>query len=78
MFEEAALQSEVRSEIAGLIWKVVASVGQSVAEDEQLVIIESMKMEIPVLAPKKGLVREIRVKEGDEIAEGQILVVLTH
>ena len=71
------MRSEVRSEIAGLIWKVVASVGQTVAEDEPLIIIESMKMEIPVLAAKKGRVQEIRVNEGDEIAEGQLLVILT-
>ena len=71
------MRSEVRSEIAGLIWKVVASVGQTVAEDEPLIIIESMKMEIAVLADKKGLVQEIRVSEGDEIAEGQLLVILT-
>jgi acetyl-CoA carboxylase biotin carboxyl carrier protein len=71
------MRSEVRSEIAGLIWKVVASVGQTVAADEPLVIIESMKMEIPVLAAKGGLVQEVRVNEGDEIAEGQILLVLT-
>jgi len=71
------MRSEVRSEIAGLIWKVVASVGQTVVADEPLVIIESMKMEIPVLAAKGGLVQEVRVNEGDEIAEGQILLVLT-
>lgn len=75
--QEAPLRSEVRSEIAGLICKVVASVGQTVAADEPLIIIESMKMEIPVLAAQKGLVQEIRVNEGDEIAEGQLLVVLT-
>lgn len=71
------MRSEVKSEIAGLVWKVVASVGQTVADDEQLIIIESMKMEIPVLAAKKGVVREIRVNEGDEIAEGQVLLILT-
>ena len=70
------MRSEVRSEIAGLIWKVEVSVGQTVAKEDLLVIIESMKMEIPVLATRSGLVQEIRVNEGDEIAEGQLLVIL--
>ena len=70
------MQSEVRSEIAGLIWKVEVSVGQTVAKEDPLVIIESMKMEIPVLATRNGLVQEIRVNAGDEIAEGQLLVIL--
>lgn len=71
------MRTELKSEIAGRIWKVLASVGQKVAEDEQLLIIESMKMEIPVLATKKGIVQEIRVDEGEEIAEGQVLAILT-
>jgi acetyl-CoA carboxylase biotin carboxyl carrier protein len=71
------LRTEIKSEIAGRIWKVLATAGQAVAEEEQIIIIESMKMEIPVLASKKGLVHEIRVSEGDEIAEGQVLVILT-
>ena len=72
-----ALRSEIKSEIAGRIWKVVVTPGQSVSTGEQLAIIESMKMEIPVDAPSNGRVEEIRVQEGDEIAEGQTLVVLT-
>lgn len=71
------LRFEVKSEIAGRIWKVLAGVGQTVAEDEQFIIIESMKMEIPVLAPKKGVIRELRVSEGDEISEGEILAIVT-
>jgi len=66
----------VKSEITGKIWKVEASVGQSVSQDDQLVVIESMKMEIPVLAPAAGVVREIRVAEGEEVKEGQIVAVL--
>lgn len=71
------MRLEVKSEIAGRIWKILANVGQAVAEDEQFIIIESMKMEIPVVAPKKGVIREIRVDEGNEISEGQILAVIT-
>ncbi len=73
---ETSLRQEVKSEIAGRIWKVVASVGQPVAADDSLLIIESMKMEIPVVAPRNGVIREIRVAEGDEVTEGQLLVVI--
>jgi acetyl-CoA carboxylase biotin carboxyl carrier protein len=66
----------VKSEITGKIWKVEATVGQSVSQDDQLVLIESMKMEIPVLAPANGVVRELRVAEGDDVKEGQVVAVI--
>ena len=66
----------VRSEIAGSVWKVEVAIGDSVALEDPLVILESMKMEIPVMAPGSGVVREIRVKEGDAVAEGDIVVIL--
>jgi acetyl-CoA carboxylase biotin carboxyl carrier protein len=66
----------VRSEIAGSVWKIEVGVGAMVAAEDTLVILESMKMEIPVVAPGPGTVREIRVSEGDLIAEGDIVVVL--
>jgi biotin carboxyl carrier protein len=66
----------VRSEIAGSVWKIEVSVGDTVAEDDPLVILESMKMEIPLLAPQAGVVREILVAEGEPIAEGDIAVIL--
>ena len=66
----------VRSEIAGSVWKIEVSVGDAVAEEDALLILESMKMEIPLLAPRPGVVKEIRVKEGDAIAEGDIAVIL--
>jgi acetyl-CoA carboxylase biotin carboxyl carrier protein len=66
----------VRSEIAGLVWKVEVEIGARVAEEDPLVILESMKMEIPVVAPGAGVVREIRVKEGDPVAEGDVVVIL--
>jgi len=66
----------VRSEIAGSVWKIEVAVGDAVAEDEPLVILESMKMEIPLLAPRSGVVREILVAEGEPIAEGDIAVIL--
>jgi acetyl-CoA carboxylase biotin carboxyl carrier protein len=66
----------VRSEIAGSVWKIEVAVGDKVAEDDPLVILESMKMEIPLLAPRAGTVLEIRVKEGEPVAEGDVAVIL--
>ena len=67
---------KVRSEIAGSVWKIEVAVGDSVEEDDPLVIIESMKMEIPLLAPQAGIVKEILVKEGEPVAEGDVAVIL--
>ncbi len=66
----------VRSEIAGSVWKIEVTVGDTVAEDDPLIILESMKMEIPLLAPRGGVVREILVVEGEPIAEGDVAVIL--
>ena len=66
----------VRSEISGSVWKIEVAVGDTVAEDDPLLILESMKLEIPVLAPGLGTVREIRCKEGDPVGEGDIVVIL--
>ena len=67
---------EVKAELVGSVWKIVAKPGDTVTEDQALLILESMKMEIEVVAPRAGTVREIRVKETDIVKEGQILVVL--
>jgi biotin carboxyl carrier protein len=66
----------VKSEIAGSVWKVEVAVGDRVAEEDALIILESMKMEIPLLAPRAGTVLEILVAEGEAIAEGDVAVVL--
>ena len=66
----------VESEIAGSIWKIEVEAGKSVSEGDTLLIIESMKMEIPVVAPGDGTVAEILVKEQDAVGEGQPLLVL--
>jgi biotin carboxyl carrier protein len=66
----------VRTEVAGSVWKVEVTVGQAVAAGDALVIVESMKMEIPVEAPAAGTVAEIRVAEGDRVAEGAVVVTL--
>jgi acetyl-CoA carboxylase biotin carboxyl carrier protein len=66
----------VRSEIAGSVWKIEVAVGDAVAEDDPLLVLESMKMEIPLLAPRAGVVKEILVAEGEPIAEGVVAVIL--
>lgn len=65
--------AQVRTEVAGSVWKVEVAVGQAVAEGDVLVIIESMKMEIPVEAPAAGTVRALRVAEGEPVAEGAVV-----
>ncbi len=67
---------EIRSEITGSVWKILKRPGDAVEEEDPLMILESMKMEIPVLAEAKGKVAEIRVRENDPVAEGQVLAVL--
>ncbi|NOT41079.1 MAG: biotin/lipoyl-binding carrier protein [Alphaproteobacteria bacterium] len=66
-------RSTVKTEITGKVWKVVAEKGQRLAEDEPIVILESMKMEIPVLAPLDCTVVDILVGEGDTVAEGDVI-----
>ncbi len=66
----------VKSEIAGSVWKIEVTVGDKVAEEDTLIVLESMKMEIPLLAPRAGTVIEILVAEGEAIAEGDVAVIL--
>jgi biotin carboxyl carrier protein len=68
--------TEVRAELVGSVWKITSKPGDQVAEEAVLLILESMKMEIEVTAPRAGTVIEIRVKETDVVKEGQVLVVL--
>jgi acetyl-CoA carboxylase biotin carboxyl carrier protein len=68
--------TEVKAELVGNVWKIESQPGDRVAEDDVLLILESMKMEIPVLAPAAGTVREIRVSEKDVVTEGQVLAVI--
>jgi len=67
---------KVRSEIAGSVWKIEVAVGDNVAEEDTLIILEPMKMEIPIVAPRGGTVREILVAEGEAIAEGDVALIL--
>ena len=70
------MRVEVESEVQGSVWKVEVEAGASVSEGDVLMILESMKMEIPVEAPEDGKVLEIKVAEGQAIEEGDVLVVL--
>jgi biotin carboxyl carrier protein len=58
------------------VWKIEKAVGDAVAEGDVILILESMKMEIPVEAPCAGRIREIRVQEGDSIDEDAVLAVI--
>ena len=66
----------VKSEIAGKVWKIESKIGDQIDEEGQIMILESMKMEIPVLAPRGGTLRELLVAEGDPVAEGQTVATL--
>ncbi len=67
---------EVRAEMTASVWKVVVAAGQVVAEGEHLLILESMKMEIPVEAPSAGTVAEILVEPESQVADGDVLVTI--
>jgi acetyl-CoA carboxylase biotin carboxyl carrier protein len=67
---------EIRAPITGSMWKVLVAVGDQVTEDDELMIIESMKLEIPVEAEDDGVVARIHVTEGDAVSEGQLLIEL--
>jgi acetyl-CoA carboxylase biotin carboxyl carrier protein len=67
------MAEEIRAEMVANVWKVVASAGDQVDEGDTLVILESMKMEIPVEAPAAGTVREVRVEEGGVVQEGDVI-----
>lgn len=67
---------EVKASMAGNVWKITVKEGETVEEDQDIVILESMKMEIPIPADDEGTVKEIRVKEGDFVNEGDILAII--
>jgi len=68
--------AEVEAHITGTVWKIEVGVGDQVEEGDTVVILESMKMEMPVEAEDPGKVAEIRVEEGQSVSEGDVLVVL--
>ena len=70
------MAEEIRAEMVANVWKVVKASGDEVAEGDTLVILESMKMEIPVLAESDGTVSEIAVQEGEVVQEGDLIAVI--
>ena len=68
--------ADVAAHITGTVWKILVKEGDSVQLDQTLVILESMKMEMPVESEDDGKVSEIRCEEGQSVQEGDVLVVL--
>ena len=68
--------AEVRAEMVANVWKVVAAEGAEVSDGDTLVILESMKMEIPVLAKGSGTLTRLHVAEGDVVQEGDLIAVI--
>jgi acetyl-CoA carboxylase biotin carboxyl carrier protein len=67
---------KVVTEVAGKVWKIEAQPGAQLAVDDTILIMESMKMEIPVVAPRAGRLAELRVREGDALNEGDVVAVM--
>lgn len=67
---------EARSEVAGSVWKIVTEIGQRIAAGDTIMLIESMKMEIPVTADETGTVQRFLVAEKAPVAEGQVVAIL--
>jgi acetyl-CoA carboxylase biotin carboxyl carrier protein len=74
--EGSTVGEEVRAEMVANVWKVVVSQGDPVEEGATLVILESMKMEIPVITESAGTVAELKVAEGDVVQEGDVIAVI--
>ena len=67
---------KIETEVAGTVWKIVAQAGAQLAAEETILIMESMKMEIPIDAPRAGKLVELRVAEGDVLKEGDVVAVI--
>ena len=68
--------ADVQAEMVGKVWKIEAEVGQEVEEGDVIIILESMKMEIPIEASADGTIKEIKIKEGDTVQEGDVVAVI--
>ncbi|PWA09458.1 hypothetical protein DCC39_12840 [Pueribacillus theae] len=67
---------EIKANMAGNVWKILVSAGDQVEEEQEVVILESMKMEIPIEAEEGGTVNEVKVNEGDFVNEGDVIMTL--
>ena len=70
------MAQDILAPLAGKVFKLLVGVGEEVEEDDEMIIIEAMKMETPVFAPGDGTVKEIRVKEGDTVDEDAVMAVI--
>jgi acetyl-CoA carboxylase biotin carboxyl carrier protein len=70
------MAEDVKAHITGVVFQITSKVGDSVAEGDPVIVLESMKMEIPVEAPRAGKVKEIKVAEGQTVQEGDTVAVL--
>lgn len=68
--------TEVRAEMTANVWKVLVAAGDAVSDGDTLVILESMKMEIPVVAEEEGTITEVKVNEGDVVQEDDVIAVI--
>lgn len=68
--------TEITASMAGSVWKVLVKVGDELEEDQDIVILESMKMEIPIATDFDGVIKEIKVNEGEFVNEGDIIAVI--
>lgn len=70
------MATEVTAHITGNVWKIEKKTGDAVSEGDVLIILESMKMEIPIEAPTSGTLKEIKVKETQNVIEGQVVALI--
>jgi acetyl-CoA carboxylase biotin carboxyl carrier protein len=70
------MSEEVTAPLAGKIWKILVKVGDQVQVEDELMILEAMKMENPVYAPVDGKIAEIKVAEGEQVEPNQVLIVI--
>jgi acetyl-CoA carboxylase biotin carboxyl carrier protein len=69
-------ETRVQSEITGKVWAIEAKIGDALEEGDTIIVLESMKMEIPVVAPSGGTLKVILVQEGDAVTEGQDVAIM--
>lgn len=69
-------REEIQSEVTGTVWKIEMNVGDDIADGDIIMILESMKMEIPVISTEDGKLAEITVKEEEPVSEGQVVAVV--
>jgi len=71
------MDQEILAPLAGRVIGIACAVGDTIEEDDEVIVIEALKMETPVFAPCDGTIKEIRVKEGDSVEEDDVLVILS-